>query len=131
MNDVPYFLETRLRQALANAHELARRKGLVHAFELDLFALEHAVHDLVGPARAAAPASGAPPSAAPTAASAPDAPGRDALGGGGTPEGRQRAQALQARLGDLVGRLQAAPDRGTGDVAVGRAGRLPPGGRRR
>ncbi|MFN2321634.1 MAG: hypothetical protein ABR510_01570 [Trueperaceae bacterium] len=110
MSDVPYYLETRMRQTLVRAHELARRKGLTHAFDAELFGADRAVHDLLG-----APKVG-------------DA-AREA--GAGTPEGARAAQGVLANLDDLLGRLQAARDRGPqgGDAPVGRAGRRPPGRR--
>lgn len=112
MSDVPFFLESRIRQALARVREVARLKGLVAAFELDLFEADHAVHDLLGPPRA--PVDGDPGSA-------------------GTPAGKQRAQQLQAKLDALLARLEAAPNRGPvpGAGPVGRAGRVAPGKPRR
>jgi hypothetical protein len=104
MSDVPYFLETRVRQGLARAHEVARLKGLRHAFDVDLFAADRAVQDLLGP---------------PAGADDPHRPGA------GTPDGARAAQVVLAKLDDLLGRLQAAHDRGPqhGDAPVGRAGR--------
>lgn len=46
MSDVPYFLETRVRQALVSVQEVARRKGLTDAFDVELFASDRAVRDL-------------------------------------------------------------------------------------
>jgi hypothetical protein len=110
MSDVPYFLETRVRQALVRAHEVARLKGLTHAFDVELFAADRAVHDLLGAPRAADDARKA---------------------GAGTPEGARTAQGVLAKLDDLLGRLQAAHDRGPqgGDAPVGRAGRKATGRR--
>ena len=107
MNDVPYFLETRIRQALTRAHEVARLKGLTDAFDVELFAADQIVQDLLG-----APGS------------AEEA--RDA--GAGTPEGARAGQGVLARLDDLLGRLQAAHDRGPqgADAPTGRAGRRTP-----
>ncbi len=110
MSDVPYYLETRVRQTLVRAQQLARQKGLTHAFDAELFAADRAVHDLLG-----APKTG---DVARTA-------------GAGTPEGARIAQNVLASLDELLGRLQVAPDRGSqgADAPVGRAGRRPPGPR--
>ncbi len=110
MSDVPYFLETRVRQTLVRARELARQKGLTHAFDAELFAADRAVHELLG-----APKTG---EAARTA-------------GAGTAEGGRAAQGVLAHLDALIARLQSAHDRGPqgGDAPVGRAGRRPPGRR--
>ena len=107
VNDVPYFLETRIRRALTRAHEVARLKGLTQAFDVELFAADRSVQDLLG---APGPADEA----------------RDA--GAGTPAGARAGQAVLAKLDDLLGRLQAAHDRGPegADAPVGRAGRRPP-----
>lgn len=104
MNDVPYFLETRVRQALARAQEVARLKGLIHAFDAELYAAERAVYDLVGPPRTREDGAKA---------------------GAGTPAGARAAQGVMARVDDLLVRLEAAHDRGPagGGRPVGRAGR--------
>lgn len=106
MSDVPYFLETRVRQTLVRAWEVARLKGLTYAFDAELFAADRAVHDLMG-----VPAVGDD--------------GRKA--GAGTPAGARAAQGVLASLDDLLGRFQAAHDRGPqgADAPVGRAGRRP------
>ena len=110
MSDVPYYLETRVRQALVRTQEVARLKGLTHAFDAELFAANRAVRDLLG-----APAVG------------DDA--RKA--GAGTPGGARAAQGVLAKLDDLLARLEAAKNRGPqgGAAPVGRAGRRPAGGR--
>ncbi len=110
MSDVPYYLETRVRQALVRAHEVARLKGLTDAFDAELFAADRAVRDLLGAPKV----------------------GEDArTGGAGTPEGARAAQTVLATLDDLLGRLQAANDRGPrgADAPIGRGGRRPPGRR--
>ena len=107
MTDVPYYLQTRVRQALARAHAVARLKGLSDAFDIELFAADRAVLDLLGEPAAAADGRPEP--------------------GAGTPEGARAAQDVLARLDDLLVRLEAAQDRGPrgGDAPVGRAGRRP------
>ena len=110
MSSVPYFLETRVRQALVSVQEVARRKGLTNAFDGELFAADRAVFDLLG-----APAVG-------EEARKP---------GAGTPDGARAAQGVNAKLEDLMRRLQAGQDRGPqgGDAPVGRAGRCTTGRR--
>jgi hypothetical protein len=104
MSDVPYYLETRVRQALVRAHEVARLKGLTQAFDVDLFAAERAVRDLLGEQVGTdnTPAAGA-----------------------GTAAGAGAAKGVLGRLEDLLARLDAAHDRGPqgADGPVGRAGR--------
>lgn len=110
MTDVPYYLETRVRQALARAHAVARLKGLTHAFDVELFAADRAVHELLGE---------------------PATPDDAHKAGAGTPEGARAAQAVLARVDDLLVRLEAGRDRGPqgADAPVGRAGRRRDGGR--
>lgn len=110
MNDVPYYLETRVRQALGRAREVARLKGLTDAFDGELFAADRAVHDLLGERVSADEAR---------------------KGGTGTPDGARAAKSVLATLDGLLGRLEAANDRGPrgADGPVGRAGRRTTGRR--
>lgn len=55
MPELPFYLTTRVQQAVASAQTLARAKGLEAAFEMDLFGLDRrqaGVHE-VGDVRAA------------------------------------------------------------------------------
>lgn len=110
MSDLPYYLETRVRQTLVGVQEVARLKGLTHAFDADLFAADRAVHDLLGALATAADARKT---------------------GAGTTDGARAAQGVLAKLDDLLVRLEAAHDRGPqgANAPVGRPGRRAPGRR--
>ena len=106
MDHVPYFLETRVRQTLERAEELARAKGLVHVFDAELYAANRAVRELLGGAEGGAPEVGA----------------KARKPGEGTLEGTRAARAVLAYLDALVRRLQAAHARapqGTGPWVAG------------
>ena len=113
MSDVPYYLETRVRQKLVRAQVIAHAKGLTHAFDAELFAADRAVRDLLRGPETGGHEIGAK-------ARAP---------GAGTPEGTRAAQSVLANLDALLGRLQAAHGRGLqgAGAPVGREGRHPPG----
>ncbi len=43
----PFYLKAQLRTAVQEVRDLATQKGLVHAFEMDLFALERTAEEVL------------------------------------------------------------------------------------